>query len=82
MNFTMAQLGDMLEICRTYSRLAAEFYWKGIKKHVQDYVTACDVCQRSKYEAMVPACLLQPLPIPDQVWDDITMDFIEGLPKS
>ena len=69
-------------IRRTYARLVAKFYWKGIKKHVQDYVNACDVCQRSKYEAMVPTGLLQPLPIQDQVWDDITMNFIEGLPKS
>jgi hypothetical protein len=51
-------------------------------RSVEDYIKGCAVFQKIKAETMAPTSLLQPLPIPYQVWDDISLDFIEGLPTS
>lgn len=66
----------------TMKRLAFVLYWKGTKKDVQQFIRECDTCQRCKYENAASTGLLQPLPIPESVWSDISMDFIEGLPNS
>lgn len=42
----------------------------------------CAVCQRNKSEHTPYPGLLQPIPIPEMVWTHISMDFIEGLPRS
>ena len=55
---------------------------KGLSKNVRNYIRACVVCQRNKLDFSSPAGLLQPLPIPNAIWKDITMDSIEGLLKS
>lgn len=66
----------------TYQRLKQLFYWPGMKAAVAQFVKACPVCQKNKTEHQMPAGLLQPLPLPDLAWSYITMDFVEGLPKS
>lgn len=42
----------------------------------------CLICQKHKYEAASLVGLLHPLPIPTRVWEDISLDFIIGLPCS
>jgi len=66
----------------TKKKLVSVLYWKGLNKDVRNYVRACVICQRNKPDLAAPAGLLQPLPIPNTIWEDISMDFIEGLPKS
>ena len=48
----------------------------------QGFLDACIVCQSTKYSTQKPAGLQQPLPVPSQVWDDVSLDFITGLPQS
>ena len=67
---------------RTYKRISSILFWEGMKRDIQKYVQECEVCQRSKYETLSPAGLLQPLPIPTSTWTDLSMDFLGGLPRA
>ena len=53
-----------------------------MKTDLNKFIKECDVCQRIKSETSVPASLLQPLAIPTIAWADVSLDFVEGLPKS
>ena len=80
--FHMTPSGGHAGAYRTYRRLGSNSYWPGMIKHVTNFVAACATCQRSKSETQAPAGLLAPLPIPERVWEDVSMDFLSGLPKA
>ena len=80
--FHSSVVGGHGGVLKTYKRMAGELYWVGMKKDVAKMVSECEICQRHKYSTMLPSGLLQPLELPEKVWDDITMDFIDGLPRS
>jgi hypothetical protein len=66
----------------TYRWLKHVFAWKGMKSEVQNYVQTCQVCLQAKPDRAAYPGKLQPLPIPVEAWHIVSMDFIEGLPKS
>jgi len=66
----------------TLKRLKSLFWWRGMTKAVQAYVRKCVTCQSCKYDTSPTPGLLQPIAIPQEVWRDVSMDFIEGLLKS
>ncbi|GAU44596.1 hypothetical protein TSUD_187860 [Trifolium subterraneum] len=80
--FHTSPIGGHSGITRTIARIKSQFYWPDMKNDIVEYVQKCVVCQQAKTTNTSPAGLLQPLPIPSQVWEDIAMDFITGLPSS
>ncbi|KAL0535737.1 hypothetical protein IC582_030078 [Cucumis melo] len=80
--FHNSAVGGHSGFLRTYKRVAAELYWEGMKADIKKHCEECLICQRSKSLALSPAGLLVPLEIPQAIWSDISMDFVEGLPKS
>ena len=73
--FTMHPGGNKM-----YQNLKQHYWWKGMKRDVTNYVSKCLTCQQIKAEHQVPTNLLNPFPIPQWKWDNITMDFVSGFP--
>ncbi|KDP33197.1 hypothetical protein JCGZ_12719 [Jatropha curcas] len=67
---------------KTLQRIRSTFYSPNLKNKVRTFIRECDICQRHKAEHTLSASLLQPLPIPNRIWEEISMDFIDDLPNS
>jgi hypothetical protein len=67
---------------KMYHDLRQQFWWTRMKRKATHYVSECDTYQKVKANYMKPGGLLQPLSIPEGKWDDISMDFIVGLPMT
>lgn len=66
----------------TVKRISQYIYWPNMHIDVRQRNRACTICQQNKSDTLPPAGLLHPLPLPHKPWQNITMDFIEGLPLS
>lgn len=80
--FHCSPIGGHGGIHKTLMRLSADFYWQNMRADVSNYIKMCVICQQVKALNTNPYGLLQPLEIPQQIWEEVSMDFITHLPAS
>ena len=67
---------------KMYQDLKKHLWWNGMKKDVAEYVSKCLTCQKDKAEHRHSAGKLQRIELSEWKWDQITMDFVVGLPRT
>jgi hypothetical protein len=59
---------------------SAHFFWPKMRHNVERYVSRCTTCNKGK-SRLNPHGLHMPLPVPRVPWEDISVDFVLGLPR-
>lgn len=67
---------------RTLDLISRRYYWPALSHDVQEYVRTCAVCQRSKAQRHSQYGKLSPLPIPEEIFEEVSLDFVTGLPPA
>jgi hypothetical protein len=66
---------------KTEDVLAAHFFWPRMRRDVERFVARCTTCQKAK-SRLNSHGLYMPLPVPSVPWEDISMDFVLGWPRT
>jgi hypothetical protein len=67
---------------RTTTFLKKSYYWPNLKLDAKEYVKTCWVYQQNRTLNKKQAGLLRPLPIPEGLWESVSMDFMVSFPPS
>jgi transposase InsO family protein len=59
-----------------------DYYWPLMSYHIRRFCRNCDSCGRNRVWRDHKNGLLQPLPVPDRFFQEISMDFMVDLPES
>jgi len=66
----------------TIAVVSRDFFWPNLQATVKQFVRNCGVCGRTKVWRDRKHGLLRPLPVPEQQWQEISVDFVGPLPMS
>ena len=62
--------------------LARQYFWPQMTQDIRRFVRNCDACGRNKAWRDIRQGFLKPLPVPNRIWSEISIDFIIDLPES
>ncbi|WVZ89802.1 hypothetical protein U9M48_036161 [Paspalum notatum var. saurae] len=66
---------------KTEAVLSTYFFWPKMRRDVERFVSRCITCQKAK-SRLNPHGIYMPLPVTSTPWEDISMDFVLGLPRT
>lgn len=70
-------LGGHAGVDRMYAALRQTFFWPGMVKSVARFVDKCDSCSRNKPALRPYVVPAQPLEVPTQPWEAISLDYLD-----
>lgn len=66
---------------KTLEALREHLHWPAMNRDVQRIVERCVTCKKAKSKELVEE-LYMPLPVSSHPWEDLSMDFLLGLPRT
>jgi hypothetical protein len=66
---------------KMFAKLNESYFWPRMRADVKRFMDRCRISQHSKGKRH-NAGFYQPLPIPNRLWDEVSMEFILGLPRT
>ena len=74
---TIGHFGQLSTSCYVWRY----YWWPSMGANIELFCSLCTLCQTTKDSMQKPAGLLHSLPIPDQQWQSVRLDFMGPLPK-
>ncbi|KAI4313528.1 hypothetical protein L6164_026501 [Bauhinia variegata] len=65
----------------TMALIKENFYWPKLEREVNKHIQRCRICHLAKNKSQNTG-LYMPLLVPKAPWEDVSMDFILGLPRT
>jgi len=66
---------------KTLELISQNYWWPHMSQFIGEYCKACNLCLWTKAQCHKPIGKLHPLPIPENHWDTVSINFISELPK-